>query len=137
VRDWRPETEKRINEAFQEKQFVHASGVNALAQVPLLIDPVMLELVEQFGAAILSYKKGHDRRLLEKDGLERNGKTGKKRQADRLLVNDDVRMARRLPDGPIWLDYNCDKRGRVYANISITAGRITFAVYSGSRTALS
>ena len=55
MRDWRPETEKRINEAFQEKQFVHASGVNALAQVPLLIDPVMLELVEQFGAAILSY----------------------------------------------------------------------------------
>jgi DNA-dependent RNA polymerase len=122
VRDWRPETEKRIEKAFQEKHFLHAIGVNALAQVPLLIDPVMLELVEQFGAAILSYKKGHDRRLIEND-FELDGKTGKKREANRLLVSDDVRMARRLPDGPIWLDYNCDKRGRVYAIQHLNYGR--------------
>src|SRR5262249_23480739 len=95
---------------------------NALAQVPLQIDPIMLELVDHFGAAILNYKKRHDRRLMEND-FERDGKTGKKREANRLLVSDDVRMARRLPDGPIWLDYNCDRRGRVYPIQHLNYGR--------------
>jgi hypothetical protein len=86
VRDWRPETERAIEAAFLSPDFEHARAVNALAQVPLMIDPVMLDLVKRC-------------RQLD---------------ADELTVAADVADAKLCGDRVFWLDYNCDNRGRIY-----------------------
>jgi DNA-directed RNA polymerase len=43
------------------------------------------------------------------------GHTDKKRRADRATVKNDLRVANLLGDGSFWLDYSCDKRGRVFS----------------------
>ena len=95
VRDWRPETRAKITEAFKKSEFEHARGVNNLQQVALVLDPVMVDLAGRFAVELMD----HD---------------SDKRAADRRLVTDDVAIARALDGQPLWLTYNCDRRGRVY-----------------------
>jgi DNA-dependent RNA polymerase len=104
VRDWRPETKKAIDAAFLGP-FEHAAGVNALAAVPLLIDPVMLDLVERFAVELMGKKYG------------------KKHRADMTTVEADVRDARWIGGRPFWCDYSCDRRGRIYALNHLNFGR--------------
>ena len=96
VRDWRPETRAMITQAFEDPNWEHARGANNLKKVPLRIDQDMVDLVEQFAVEVV-------------------GNTGAKRAADQLTVNADVLDARWCGDRAIWLDYNCDRRGRLYA----------------------
>jgi DNA-directed RNA polymerase len=86
VRDWRPETKAALNVAFLNPDFEHAGAVNALGRVPLKIDPVMVDLVERFAVD------------------DNNGR-----------VRVDVADARWCGDRPVWIDYSCDRRGRIYA----------------------
>ena len=74
--------------------FAHADGVNALKAVPLRINQTLLPLVDKFAVELM----GHD---------------GKKLKADRKTVKNDLRHARWCGDEVIYLDYNCDHRGRL------------------------
>jgi DNA-dependent RNA polymerase-like protein len=105
VRDWRPETKAAIDVAFLNPTFEHARGVDALARVPLKIDPVMLDLVERYAVEIM-------------------GDDGSQRLADQTTVAADVADARWCGDRAIWNDYNCDRRGRIYAlqHLNFTRG---------------
>ena len=103
VRDWRPETQAAISEAFRG-DFEHARGVNALRRVPLRIDDQMLALVKEFAVDVMDH-------------------AGEQRAADERTVKDDVYVARWLGNQPFWLDYNCDKRGRIYAVQHLHFGR--------------
>jgi hypothetical protein len=95
VKDWSGETDPAIEAAFSGGDFEHARGVNRLAQVALVPDPVMVDLVKQFGPDIM-------------------GNTGRKLKADKVTVAADVADARRCVEhGTFWLDYNCDFRGRL------------------------
>ena len=76
--------------------FAHAAGVNALKAVPLRINQSLLPLID-------------------KHAVELMGRDGDKRKADRRTVKADLRHARWCGDEPIYLDYNCDKRGRLNA----------------------
>jgi DNA-directed RNA polymerase len=116
VRDWRPETRKNHEATFESARppaeplgpfaeladlryslpFAHADGVNAIKRVPLRISQSLLPLVEKFAVELM----GHD---------------GKKLKADRKTVKADLRHARWCGNGAVYLDYNCDKRGRVLA----------------------
>ena len=104
VRDWRPETKAAITAAFEGDNFEHARGVNALKRVPLRIDEQMLNLVERFAVDVMDH-------------------AGEQREADEDLVKSDIATARGLADQPFWLDYNCDKRGRVFAVQHLNYGR--------------
>jgi len=96
VRDWRPETKTAIDVAFLNPLWDHARGVNALAGVPLKIDPVMLDLVERFAVDLM-------------------GNDGTMRKADQVTVAADVADAKWCGERAIWNDYSCDRRGRIYA----------------------
>jgi hypothetical protein len=96
VRDWRPETKTAIDVAFLNPLWDHARGVNALAGVPLKIDPVMLDLVERFAVDLM-------------------GNVGTMRKADQVTVAADVADAKWCGERAIWNDYSCDRRGRIYA----------------------
>jgi DNA-directed RNA polymerase len=96
VRDWRPETKVAISAALSNPDWEHARGVNALSQVPLKIDPVMVKLVDRFAVKLM-------------------GNAGKQRIADKARVKIDVEDAKYCLDRTFWLDYSCDRRGRIYA----------------------
>src|SRR5262249_37912688 len=96
VRDWRAETKAAIDIAFLNPVWDHARGVNALARVPLKIDPVMVDLVERFAVELM-------------------GNEGVRRKADEITVAADVADAKWCGERPFWNDYNCDFRGRVYS----------------------
>jgi DNA-directed RNA polymerase len=104
VRDWRPETKTAIDVAFLNPAFEHAAGVNALASVPLKIDPVMLDLVERFAVDVMD-------------------SSGRERRADEFTVAADVADAKWVGDRAFWNDYSCDRRGRVYALQNLNFGR--------------
>jgi DNA-directed RNA polymerase len=116
VRDWRLETRAAIEATFAAGKppaepsgpfaqladlryslpFAHADGVNALKRVPLRINQSLLPLVDKFALELM----GHD---------------GKKLKADRRTVKTDLRHARWCGNRSVYLDYNCDKRGRIFA----------------------
>ena len=96
VRDWRPETKAAITQAFGDPSWEHAKGINALKKVPLKIDVTMLALVERFAVDVM-------------------GRTGNQRKADQLTVAADVLDAKWCGNRTVWLDYSCDRRGRLYA----------------------
>jgi hypothetical protein len=109
VRDWRPETRGAIEATFAATKplgpfadqlsyslpFAHADGINALKRVPLRINQSLLPLVDKFAVELM----GHD---------------GKQQKADRRTVKADLRHARWVGNQAIYLDYSCDKRGRIY-----------------------
>jgi DNA-dependent RNA polymerase len=99
VRDRRPETKAAIEAAFLDPGFEHAKGVNALKKVPLKIDAEMLALVDRFAVDVIALKKE---------------RTAKQHAADATTVAADVADAKWCGERAIWLDYNCDRRGRVY-----------------------
>ena len=98
VRDWRPEAKAAIDAAFEDPEFEHAKGVNALRRVALKIDQRMLALVERFAVDVM-------------DHLD----DPKQLKADKRLVEADLRDAKWIGKRPFYLDYTCDKRGRIYA----------------------
>jgi DNA-directed RNA polymerase len=104
VRDRSGQTEAAIEAAFNQG-FEHAKGVNALAQVALKTDPVMVELVARFGPEVMGHK-------------------GRRLRADKATIAADVTDAKWVGDRVFWLDYSCDKRGRVYPlqNLNFTRG---------------
>jgi hypothetical protein len=106
VKDWSGETDAAIEAAFSGGNFEHAGGVNSLAQVAIVVDPVMVDLVERFAPDIM-------------------GNTGRKLKADKVTVAADVTDARWCVEhGTFWLDYNCDFRGRLnpLQNLNFTRG---------------
>jgi hypothetical protein len=106
VKDWSRETDPAIDAAFSGGDFEHAGAVNKLAQVAIVPDPVMVDLVERLGPDIM-------------------GNTGRKLKADKVTVAADVADARWcLKHGMFWLDYNCDFRGRLnpLQNLNFTRG---------------
>jgi hypothetical protein len=96
VRDWRPKTKAAIEVAFLNPSWDHARGVNELSRVPLEIDTTMLALVERFAVDLM-------------------GNDGPMRAADQVTVAADVADAKWCGERAIWNDYNCDRRGRIYA----------------------
>ncbi len=116
VRDWRPQTRAAIEATFAAAQpfddkspfaalgyslpFAHADGIDALKRVPLRINESLLPLVEKFAVELMRIKQKHD---------------GDKLKADRKTVKADLRHARWSGNQSIYLDYNCDKRGRLYS----------------------
>jgi hypothetical protein len=124
VRDWRPETRKNIEATFETAKppvtpsgpfaeladarlwmpFPHADGVNALKVVPLRVNQALLPLVGKFAVELMD----HD---------------GDKRKADRKTVKADLRDANWCGNGTVYLDYGCDKRGRVYSEQHLNYAR--------------
>lgn len=107
VKDWRPEGQAAVAEAFRNgeadadgvwrcKIDEHARGVSALRRVGLTIDPVMRDLVERFAVDILVAK-------------------GQRPEDAHCLVSADVCQAKQWEGQPFYLDYHCDRRGRVNA----------------------
>lgn len=115
VRDWRPETRSAIEATFAATvppravgpfaeqlsyslPFAHADGVNALKRVPLRINRSLLPLIDKFAVELMDHN-------------------GKQLKADRRTVKADLRHAKwvRNQNGAVYLDYSCDKRGRIYA----------------------
>jgi hypothetical protein len=118
VRDWRPETRTAIEATFEAAKppaepsgpfaeladltcslpFEHANGVNALKTVPLRINQSLLGMLDKFAVELMNHK-------------------GNQRKADRRTVKADLRHARWCCEGngAVYLDYSCDKRGRVYS----------------------
>jgi hypothetical protein len=95
MKDWRLEGQAAAAEAFRTGKIdEHARGVSALRRVGLTIDPVMRDLVARFAVDILVAK-------------------GQKPGDVHRLVSADVSQAKQWEGQPFWLDYNCDKRGRV------------------------
>jgi DNA-directed RNA polymerase len=108
VRDWRPETQQALKEAFEDGSIAeHVRGVNALQRVPLRIDTRILTLVEKLGARVLN----------------ENQKDEKKARHNERIVRDAITTAKYFGDEALWLTYNCDKRGRVYAIPHLNYGR--------------
>jgi DNA-directed RNA polymerase len=104
VRDWRKETRKAIEATFAASTpFLHADGVNTLKAVPLRINQSLLSMLDKFAVELMNHQ-------------------GDQRKADRRTVKADLRHAR-LSDGTIYLDYSCDKRGRVYSEQEINYAR--------------
>ena len=52
VRDWRPETRQAIEQAFNNPNWEHPKAVNALARMPLELDPMIVDLVARFAIKI-------------------------------------------------------------------------------------
>jgi DNA-directed RNA polymerase len=114
VRDWRPETRKAIEATFETAKvpatpisgpfaelsyslpFFHADGIDALKRVPLRINQSLLPIVDKFAVELMDHG-------------------GDKRRADRKTVKADLRHAGWCSNENIFLDYNCDRRGRVYS----------------------
>jgi DNA-directed RNA polymerase len=95
VRAWQPEIKAAIEAAFLDSNFQHAKGVNSLSQVPLKIDSVQIDLAERFAVPLM----GHD---------------GEQREIDQRTVAEDLKIARWCADhGTVWLECNCDFRGRL------------------------
>src|SRR5262249_7567336 len=108
--------------------FAHADGVNALKAVPLRINQSLLPVVEKFAVLVM---RGDVKRLVDKEpgglasGRKRDGEyrpalvvmgpDDQKLKADRKTVKADLRHARWCGDEAIYLDYNCDRRGRLNA----------------------
>jgi DNA-directed RNA polymerase len=106
VSDWKKETRGAIEAAFK-KPFPHADAVNALQNVALELDPVMVDLAKQFAAQLMNTRWKE---------CKPKCRCKKCRQA-RLnveLVKADVATAR-LTSKRCWLGYCCDYRGRVNA----------------------
>jgi DNA-directed RNA polymerase len=61
--------------------------------------------------------------LIEKFAVELMGHDGKKLKADRRTVKADLRHARWAGNKAIYLDYSCDKRGRIYGVQQINYAR--------------
>jgi hypothetical protein len=106
VRDWRPETRQLHEAKFASGSFPHADGVNVLKRVPLRINQTLLPLVDKFAAELM----GHD---------------GKQLVADRKTIKADLRHARWVcnGNGAVYLDYGCDRRGRVYSEQQLNYAR--------------
>jgi DNA-directed RNA polymerase len=74
----------------------HVAGIHAMECVPLRIDPLMRDLVEQFGT----------------DAKKRR-KIGWKLERDRFAVHGDLDHADALGGEPFYLNYQTDYRGRL------------------------
>jgi hypothetical protein len=83
----------------------HVAGIHAMECVPLRIDPIMRDLVEQYGT----------------DAKKRR-KIGWKLERDRFAVHGDLDHADALRDEPFYLKYQTDYRGRL-----IPASHLHFA----------
>jgi DNA-directed RNA polymerase len=106
VRDWRPETRKAVEATFASGFFRHADGVNALKAVPLRINQPLLGMLDKFAVELM-------------------GHSDDQRKADRRTVRADLRHVRwcREQNRPVYLDYSCDKRGRVYSEQQLNYAR--------------
>src|SRR5262249_10980221 len=113
VRDWRPETRRAIEQVFKNPDWEHPKAVNALARVPLELDPMIVDLVGRFAINIEDIKGKLKWKLVKGEG-------DRERWVDRWtnfynLVQADLDEAHYLLGRPFWLTYNTDKRGRVFS----------------------
>jgi DNA-directed RNA polymerase len=144
VRDWRPHVRPAIEAHFaaaipaeprgplselahlkEPLPFLHADGQNALKAVPLRINQDLLPLVAKFAVPAMrrDVKKivggaieiGPHGKKMRVDYDVVAGPDDKKLKADRRTVKADLDHARWCGDEPFYLDYNCDKRGRLNA----------------------
>jgi hypothetical protein len=103
--------------------FAHADAVNALKAGAAAYEP-LLPLVDKFAVSVM---RGDVKKLVDGAGRplgRRNrfseafvvmGPDDKKLKADRRTVKADLRDARWCGKETFYLDYNCDKRGRLFA----------------------
>ena len=114
MRDFHPDAEKEIDEAFRKNPFYHGYGLNELKRVSFIIDPLILSLVEKYGIEeqIRRIPKGKIKKQKQKiiEAIERD-------------TPDDLRMAKSTEGKRFWLDYSCDFRGRIYAIQHLHYGR--------------
>ena len=100
--------------AFGEQ---HVAAVNRLQSVALRIDPLIRDLVRDFAVDLLSKPQDKTDRLLASDD-DRTKKLGRRaksqRDANINTVANDVAVANFFKD-KLYLGYNCDRRGRIYA----------------------
>ena len=100
--------------AFAEQ---HVAAVNRLQRVPLRIDPLILDLVRDFAVDLLSKPPNEIASMLasDDDRMKRLGRRAKsQRDANINTVANDVAVANFFKD-KLYLGYNCDRRGRIYA----------------------
>ena len=116
----------RINDSINRLlPFAHADGVNALKRVPLRINQDLVPLVAKFAVELMrpDVKKivggvmemGPHGKKMRIDYDVVAGPDDKKLKADRRTVRTDLRDAHWCGEEEFYLDYNCDKRGRLYA----------------------
>jgi DNA-directed RNA polymerase len=144
VRDWRPHVRPAIEAHFaaaipaeprgpfaelahlkEPLPFLHADGVNALKAVPLRVNQDLLPLVAKFAVPAMrddvkkvvggATEMGPHGKKMRVDYDVVVGPDDKKRKADRRTVKADLDHARWCGDERFYLDYNCDKRGRLNA----------------------
>jgi hypothetical protein len=84
----------------------HVAGINAMERVPLRIDPLMRDLVEQFGTDV-----------------KKRRKTGQKLERDRFAVHADIDHVDALEDESFYLNYQADYRGRLIPASHLHYGR--------------
>ena len=121
ARTWRPETRHAIDQAFKNPDWEHPKAVNALARVPLELDPMIVDLVGRFAIKIEDAKGKLTRKLV-------NGEGDRKLWVDRWtnfynLLQADLGEAHHQLGRHFWLNYNTDKRGRVFPLQHLNYGR--------------
>jgi hypothetical protein len=103
----------------------HLAGVHKLQRVGLRIDPRMMELVREFGAAVL--KPDYETLINSADKIDNavGYKLRLQHNRDKEAVIRECADARWLTkqNGPGYLSYSLDRRGRLYANQHLNFGR--------------
>jgi DNA-directed RNA polymerase len=103
----------------------HLAAVNRLQRVPLRIDLRMVELVREFGSAVL--KPDYDSLLESDEPADQiaGKKLRRQHKRDTKAIIRECADARWLTkqNGPGYLSYSLDRRGRVYANQHLNFGR--------------
>jgi hypothetical protein len=115
------ETRDVFEEAFERRGAftdVHVAGVSKLGEVALRIDQQMVNLVEAFAVDAISKSQLDIDKWLASDNkniVRRGRKARKQRRSNIQNVAADVAAARFFKSKELYLGYNCDDRGRVYA----------------------
>jgi DNA-directed RNA polymerase len=152
VKDWRPETRAAFEATLETAKppadpsgpfaeladarlsipFQHVDGLNHLRAVPIRINQSLLPLVDKFAALMRPDVKKIVGGVMEMGPHGKKMRVGydvmagpddKKLKADRKTVKADLHVARWCGNGPVYLDYACDRRGRVYAEHHLNYAR--------------
>jgi DNA-dependent RNA polymerase len=103
----------------------HVAAMNTLKNVPLRLDPAMVDLVKEFGARTKADQ--FEGLIKSSDKVDRaiGHKLKRQHKRDLTAVSREMADAKWLnkQNGPFHLDYKLDRRGRFYANQHLHFGR--------------
>jgi hypothetical protein len=104
----------------------HVAAMDTLKNVPLRLDPVMVELVKEFGARTKS-PNSYDDLINSNDKVDRaiGYKLRRQNKRDITAVKREMADAKWLikQNGPFRLSYSLDRRGRFYAHQHLNFAR--------------